>query len=93
MLTSEKETKDWKDIVTKYRNCITKYSHMSLDEYFYQVFFREVLNEKEYVTDRTKHRILLPVGKNCKTRYPVTYEYAKSILIQYKPWTKEKPLT
>jgi 6-pyruvoyl-tetrahydropterin synthase len=93
MLQSEKDTKDRKDIVTKYRNRIAKYSHMSLDEYFYQVLCREVLNEKEDVTDRTKHRILLPVGQNCKPRYPVTYEYAKGILIQYKPWTKDQPLT
>ena len=66
MLQSEKDTKDRKDIVTKYRNRSDDISHMSLDEYFYQVFCREVLNEKEDVTDRTKHRILLPVGQNCK---------------------------
>ena len=93
MLQSEKDTKDRKDIVTMYRNRGDDISHLSLDEYFYQVFCREVLNEKEDATDRTKHRILLPVGQNCKPRYPVTYEYAKGILIQYKPWTKEKPLT
>ena len=87
MLQSEKDTKDRKDIVTKYHNRVTKYSHMSLDEYFYQVFCREVLYEKEDATDRTNHRILLPAGQNCKPRYSVTYEYAKGILIQYKPWT------
>ena len=41
----------------------------------------------------TKDRILLPVGQNCKPRFPVTYEYAKGVLIQYKPWSKDKPLT
>ena len=94
MLQSEKDTKDRnrKDIVTTYCNRSDDISHMSLDEYFYQVFCREVLNEKE-ATDRTKHRILLPVGQNCKPRHQVTYEYAKGILIQYKPRTKEKSLT
>ena len=48
---------------------------------------------KVSVTEATKHRILFPVGQNCKPRYPVTYEYAKGILIQYKPWSKDKPLT
>ncbi len=32
MLQSEKDTKDQNNIVTKYRNRIAKYSHMSLDE-------------------------------------------------------------
>ena len=40
MLQSEKDTKDKKDIVTMYHNHGNKYSHMSLDEYFYQVFCR-----------------------------------------------------
>ena len=44
-------------------------------------------------TDSTKHRILLPVGQNCKHRYTVTYNYAKGVLIQFKSWSKDKPLT
>jgi len=64
-----------------------------MDEYFYQVFCHEVLKENDDAKDQTKHRILLPVGKNCKPHYSVTYKYAKGILIQHKPWTKERPLT
>ena len=92
-LHNEKETKDKKDIVTRYPNRPEKWNQLSMDEYFYQVFCRDVLKENDDATDRTKHRILLPVEQNCKPRYPVTYEYAKGILIQHKPWTKDRPLT
>ena len=33
------------------------------------------------------------MGQNCKPCYPVTYDYAKGVLIQHKPWCKDKPLT
>ena len=33
------------------------------------------------------------MGQNYKPRYPVTYDYAKGVLIQYKPWSKDKKLT
>ena len=93
VLTSEKDGQKRKDIVTMYRNRSTNLGNLSLDEYFYSHFCREVLRESGDRTDLTKHRILLPVGQNCKPRFPVTYEYAKGVLIQYKPWSKDKPLT
>jgi len=99
MLQSEKDTKDRKDIVTKYRNRIKKYSHMSLDEYFYQVFCREVLKEKEDVTDCTKHMILLPVGQNCKPRiedvckYFVAYTGKRNHSSQHKKYAIQDLIT
>ena len=93
MLTSDKDSTKKKDIVTMYRNRSKELSDLSMDDYFYEQFCREVLKDEGDRTDATKHRILLPVGQNCKPRYPVTYEYAKGILIQYKPWSKDKPLT
>jgi hypothetical protein len=32
------------------------------------------------------------MGQNYKPRYQVTYDYAKGLFIQYKPWSKDKPL-
>ena len=93
MLTSDKDGMKKKDIVTMYRNRSKKLSHLSMDAYFYEHFCHNVLKDKGDSTEATKHRILLPVGQNCKPRYPVTYEYAKGILIQYKPWSKDEPLT
>ena len=46
MLSSKKESEKKKDIVTMYRNCSKSLEHISMDEYFYQHFSKEVLNEK-----------------------------------------------
>ena len=64
-----------------------------MDEYFYKHFCKELLKEDSDQTETTKHRILLPVGQNCKPCYLVTYDYAKGVIIQYKPCSKGKPLT
>ena len=93
VLTSEKDGQKRKDIVTMYRNRSKNLEDLSLDEYFYSHFCQKVLRESGDRIDVTKDRILLPVGQNCKPRFPVTYEYAKGVLIQYKPWSKDKPLT
>ena len=93
VLTSEKDGNKGKDIVIMYRNRSKNLADISLDEYFYSHFCREVLKEKGDRTDLTKLRILLPAGQSCKPRYPVTYDYAKGVLIHYRPWSKDKPLT
>ena len=82
-----------KDIVSMYRNRHPSLYHLSLDEYFYKHFCREVLGDKRNETERTKHRILLPKGQNFKPTFPVTYAYAKGIIIQHMPWSKEKTPT
>ncbi len=69
-----------------YRNCSKDLVNISMDEYFYNHFCKEVLKENGDQTKTTKHRILLLVGQICKPCYPVTYDYDKGVLIQYKPW-------
>ncbi len=64
-----------------------------MDDYFYKHFWKEMIDKKGYQTKATKHRVLWQVGQNCNPCYPVTYEYTKQALIQYKPLTKDKPLT
>ena len=94
LVTDNTQAKKKNDIITRYRNRSTRLEDITLDQYFYKHFCQEVLNEKSNdSTDLTKHRVLLPVGQNNKPRYPVTYDYAKAVLIQHKPWSKAKPLT
>ena len=93
VLTSEKDSKKKKDIVTMYRNRSKDLADLSMDKFFYKHFCKKVLKENGDQIKTMKHRILLPVGQNCKPRYPVTYDYAKGVLIQPKLWSKDKPLT
>ena len=88
-----KNDEESKDIVSRYRNRPSKYHKLSLEEYFYKVFCREVLHDKGNNSDRTKHRMLIPKGMKCKPTYPVSYDYARGMLLMHKPWSKEKPLT
>ena len=81
-----------KDVVTRYRNRPSKHHHMSLETYFYKVFCNETFRSQSD-TDRTKHRLLVPKGLNCKPRFPVDYNYARGMLIMHKPWNKDRPLT
>jgi len=83
-----------RDILSMYRNRSETLYHLSLDEYFYQHFCSDVLKDDcNDEIERTKHRILMPSGQNFKPVYPVTYEYAKGIIIQHKPWSKKNPPT
>lgn len=92
--TLKKENdKESKDIISKYRNRPSKYHHLSLEEYFYKVFCRETLNDKDKNADRTEYRMLVPKGMKCKPVYPATFEYARGMLIMHKPWSEEEPLT
>jgi hypothetical protein len=43
------------DIVSMYRNCSPSLHHMSMDEYFYKHFCKEVLHDKRDETEQTKH--------------------------------------
>ncbi len=91
-LVSEKDGKQ-KDIVSMYKNRPPSLNDMSMDEYFYKHFCKEVLKDDGDITERTKHRILLPKGQKFKPKYPVTYEYAKGVLTQHMPWTLDDPPT
>ena len=92
-LMTGKDDDKVKDIVSMYRNRSPDLHDISMDEYFYQHFCKNTLNDKRDETERTKHRILLPKGQNFRPKYPVTYEYAKGIIIQHMPWSKDNPPT
>ena len=92
-LMTGKDDDKAKDIVSMYRNRSPDLHDISMDEYFYQHFCKNTLNDKRDETERTKHRILLPKGQNFRPKYPVTYEYAKGIIIQHMPWSKDNPPT
>ena len=57
---------------------------MSMDEFYYKVF-------RSNKTD--KPHVLLPNGHHCKPVYPVTYGYARSVIIQHMPWSEANPPT
>ena len=84
-----------KDIISMYRNRKKSLYHLSLDAYFYQHFCSNVLKDgcDDDEIECTSNRILMPSGQNFKPVYPVTYEYAKGIVIQHMPWSKENPPT
>ena len=84
-----KDDKRAKDIVSMYRNRSRSLHLMSMDEFFYKHFCKNVLSDSRDETERTKNRILIPKGQNFRPQYPVTYEYAKGILIQHMPWSKD----
>lgn len=90
-LRSEKD-KESTDILKLYRDRNPEYNHLSLEEYFYKVYCREKYKSHNDVK-RTKYRILMHKGMNCKPRYPIDYSYAKGMLILHKPWSKNQPLT
>ena len=56
-----------------------------MEKYFYKVFCNETFTRDTEV-ERTKHRMLMPKGMNCRPRYPIDYRYAKGMLILHKPW-------
>lgn len=79
-----KRDKKARDIVSVYRNRPKKYHGMSMDEFYYKVF-------RSNKTD--KPHVLLPNGHHCKPVYPVTYGYARSVIIQHMPWSEANPPT
>jgi len=86
-LQSDKD-KQSRNIITKYRNRPSQYHYMSLEKYFYKVFCNETFT-KDNEVERTKHRMLMPKGMNCRPRYPIDYRYAKGMLILHKPWHQD----
>jgi len=48
---------------------------MSMDEYFYKHFCKEVLKDEGDIIETMKHRMLLPKGQTFKPKYPSTYKY------------------
>ena len=82
------DDKPSKDIVSMYRNRSLDFYDLSMDQYFYDHFCKDILPQAKDKTERTKHRILIPRGQNYKPCYPPSHEYAKGVLIQHMPWSK-----
>ena len=79
------------DVISKYRNRPKKHHKYTLEQYFYNVFCRDQL-KGETKAFQKKHRILVPMGMNCKPCYPVNYDYARGMLLLHKPWTAKDNL-
>ena len=73
-----------KDLISSYRNRKKSLEHLSLEQYFYEVFVSKDFYE-DTLTGRMKHRILIPKGLNCRPRFPVDYDYAKGMLVMHRP--------
>jgi hypothetical protein len=82
-----------KDLITVYRNRNEEQYHLSLEQYFYCVFIDSSFSKEGEKNTRTdQHRILMPKGMDCKPRYSVDYDYARSMLIMHKLWNKNNTL-
>ncbi len=93
-LRSETDRSNKKDVITVYRNRKEEHYHLSLEQFFYQVFITSTFKTQgnKNTSNSDHHRILIPKGMNCKPRYPVDYDYAKGMLIMHKPWNKNDTL-
>jgi hypothetical protein len=92
-LRSETDKSRQKDLITVYRNQKEEHYPLSLEQYFYRVFVDSTFKKqgaKNHSTDQ--HRILMPKGMNCKSHYPIDYDYARGMLIMHKPWNKTDTL-
>ncbi len=69
-LRSETDRTKQKDVISVYRNRKEEHYHLSLEQFFYQVFitctFKNQCNNNPPNCDQ--HRILMPKGMNCKPR-------------------------
>ena len=74
-------------------DCLSRYAHrkehmdMSLYRFFYQKYVPDIdsnIRNKEYY----KQPILNGLGMNYKAVHPITFEYARGLLILYRPWSK-----
>jgi hypothetical protein len=92
-LRSETEHIKKNDLITVYRNRKIEHYHLSLEQFFYQVFVDSTFkNQGENNNSIDQHHILMPKGMNCKPRYPVDFDYARGMLIMHKPWNKTDTL-
>ena len=78
----------------KSNDCITQYANrtnnmeMGLARYFYLIYIpstdKSTIESKDY-----KKPILNALGMNYRPTHPITFEYARGLLILYKPWSKQ----
>lgn len=89
------------DLKTSYSTRNSEYLSMSLAEYFYKVHKKRLITSNafrnSYLKDTNlelscRNPILVPRGRNVRAVYPVTFEYARSMIIMYVPWSKNNVL-
>jgi len=73
-LRSETDRTKQKDVITVYRNRQEEHYHLSLDQFFYQVFITCTFKNKcnNNTSNGDQHRILMPKGMNCKPRQEIS---------------------
>ena len=59
-----------KDLISSNQHQKKSFKHLSLEQYFYEVFVSKDFY-KDTSTRRMKHHILIPKGLNCQPRFPV----------------------
>lgn len=77
------------DLIGSYRNRPPSESHLTLEQYFYDSFRKKGFFE-DSDSKRKKYRILIPKGLQCRPSYPVTYQYARGMLVMHRPWSKRE---
>ena len=75
------------DCVTQYANR-TKNMEMGLARYFYSIYIPDRDENTQHTKDYKKP-ILNALGMNYRPTHPITFEYARGLLILYKPWSKQ----
>ena len=86
-----KDELESKDLVTSYAKREHKYSKMSLDKFFYQIWCKQNYHQ-DTDSKRKKNRILIPKGLNCKPCHPIDFNYARGMLLLHKPWSVDNPI-
>jgi hypothetical protein len=82
---AQEGTKPSLSFIQKYASRNVIFHHMSLKEYFHQ----------QHNSDDTNQCKTIPhfVGGSTYATYPITEQYARSMLYIYKPWNKLDPIT
>jgi hypothetical protein len=89
------------DMKTCYAARNKEYKSMSLAEYFYKVH-KKRLNKSngfrnDYLKDSnmilpSRNPVLTPRGRNLRSVYPPSFEYARAVMMMYIPWSKNEHL-
>ena len=82
-----------KDLVYCYA---TRKEHedLSLEQYYYKVWCKKPFMQdcnKNKDSGRQINRILVPKGLKCKPVYPITFDYARGMILMHRPWSLSNP--
>ena len=80
-----------KDLVYCYA---TRKDHedLSLEQYFYKVWCKKpFMKGVDKDSGRPINRILVPKGLKCKPVHPITFDYARGMILMHRPWSLSNP--